>query len=97
MCDEYQHEYADKTCPECGRVFCYSCCRDQNVDQGGKYERDFMLCPQCGHDYYETEKHPCSLCGAPTREDVGSVTAQWYLCDACVGSEEAEHAGFCHY
>lgn len=47
------HPYTEKTCPNCGMDFCYDCCRDQNVDQGSKYEPSFMLCPKCGHDYYE--------------------------------------------
>ena len=51
---EYNHEYATKTCPECGKIFCYSCCGGQNVDQGGKYEPDYMFCPKWGHDYYES-------------------------------------------
>jgi hypothetical protein len=46
------HRYAEKECPECGHIFCYSCCRDTNVDQGGKYDPDFMDCPNCGADYY---------------------------------------------
>ena len=47
------HEYAERFCPQCGADFCYACCGGQNVDQGGKYVPDFMLCPQCGHNYYE--------------------------------------------
>lgn len=46
------HAYSEKKCQKCGQVFCYNCCLDQNVDQGGKYAPDFMLCPKCGHDYY---------------------------------------------
>ena len=46
------HEYADKVCGACGKVFCFSCCHDTNVHEGGKYEEDYMLCPQCGYDYY---------------------------------------------
>lgn len=49
---EGSHEYSEKTCPKCGAIFCYTCCLGQNVDQGGKYEPDFMLCPACGHDIY---------------------------------------------
>jgi hypothetical protein len=52
-CCEWDHEYAEKICQKCGRDFCYSCCESTNVDSGGKYEPDFMLCPGCGHDYYE--------------------------------------------
>lgn len=52
-CTEDGHEYADKVCQACGRDFCYSCCGGTNVDQGGKYDPDYMLCPQCGHDYYQ--------------------------------------------
>lgn len=51
--DDGGHMYSDKTCPECGAVFCYSCCGGQNVDQGGKYAPDYMDCPACGHNYYE--------------------------------------------
>ena len=46
------HQYSVKVCTECGTEFCYSCCAGTNVDQGGKYDPDFMLCPNCGHDYY---------------------------------------------
>lgn len=42
------HEYSEENCPECGAVFCFSCCLDTNVHQGGKYDEDFMLCPCCG-------------------------------------------------
>jgi len=45
------HEYAEKTCPKCGAVFCWNCCASTNVHQGGKHEPDYMLCPVCGHDY----------------------------------------------
>ena len=45
------HEYAEKTC-KCGEVFCFSCSRDTNVHEGGKYEPDYMLCPACGADFY---------------------------------------------
>ena len=47
-----EHAYSEKDCPKCGHVFCYDCCGGQNVDQGGKYEGDYMYCPRCGHDYY---------------------------------------------
>lgn len=47
------HEYAEKECPSCGDVFCWTCCGSTNVHEGGKYIPDFMLCPSCGHDYYE--------------------------------------------
>jgi len=46
------HEYSAKTCPKCGRGFCYACCGGTNVDQGGKHEPDYMLCPNCGADFY---------------------------------------------
>lgn len=46
------HEYAEKTCVKCGHVFCFSCCGNTNVHEGGKYQPDFMECPKCGHDYY---------------------------------------------
>jgi len=51
-CTNEGHEYAQKTCSNCGRDFCYACCKGTNVDQGGKHEADFMICPHCGHDYY---------------------------------------------
>ena len=46
------HQYADKQCPQCGKFFCYACCKNTNVDEGGKDSPDFMECPYCGHDYY---------------------------------------------
>lgn len=46
------HKYSAKECPKCGKVFCYSCCGGTNVDQGGKYEPDYMFCPACGADFY---------------------------------------------
>ena len=46
------HEYDEKTCPNCGQVFCYNCCGGTNVDNGSKYEPDYMDCPSCGHDWY---------------------------------------------
>lgn len=46
------HEYGEKIC-KCGTTFCYSCCRATNVDQGGKYKPNYMLCPTCGADYYK--------------------------------------------
>jgi hypothetical protein len=51
-CQDQGHEYAPKICPACGRDFCYSCCGGTNVANGGKYDDDYMLCPDCGHDYY---------------------------------------------
>lgn len=56
MCTEFTHEYATKTCPSCGEIFCYSCCGSTNVEQGGKYEPDYMTCPSCNHDYYAQPK-----------------------------------------
>ena len=50
-----RHEYTEKICPKCKYIFCYSCCAGTNVDEGGKYAPDYMLCPQCQHDYYEKE------------------------------------------
>jgi len=37
----------------------------------------------------------CSLCGAPT-EFEGGTKAQWYLCEKCEGTKEAERKGFVH-
>jgi hypothetical protein len=54
-CPGGQHQYSANTC-ECGREFCYSCCGGTNVDQGGKYDPDYMLCPSCGRDFYAPEK-----------------------------------------
>lgn len=50
-CELGNHAYSEKRC-ECGVVFCYACCGGQNVDQGGKYQPDYMFCPACGQDYY---------------------------------------------
>ena len=46
------HQYSERTCPKCGRVFCWNCCGNTNVAEGGKYVADFMECPECGHDYF---------------------------------------------
>ena len=46
------HKYSERLCPKCGHVYCYACCQNQNIDEGGKYAKDFMICPRCGHDYY---------------------------------------------
>lgn len=48
-----RHEYADKKCEKCQAVYCWTCCGQTNVHEGGKHVEDFMLCPVCGHDYYE--------------------------------------------
>ena len=48
------HNYSTKVCPNCQGVFCYDCCNGTNVDQGGKYDPDYMFCPHCGHDYYQS-------------------------------------------
>lgn len=38
---------------------------------------------------------PCSLCGEPSgMPDCGP---SWYLCSKCVGTPEAEAAGFTHH
>ena len=50
---QVRHEYNVKTCPNCRANFCYTCCSGTNVDQGGKYEPDYMYCPVCVHDYYK--------------------------------------------
>ena len=44
------HRYSEEICPNCGHIFCYSCCGGTNVDQGGKYAPDYMYCPKCSHD-----------------------------------------------
>jgi uncharacterized protein with PIN domain len=51
MCKE-RHEYAEKVCKKCGATFCFSCCENTNVHEGGKHDPDFMTCPKCGQDYY---------------------------------------------
>jgi len=50
-CHKY-HQYTVKTCPKCGADFCYACCGDTNVSQGGKHDPNYMYCPHCGWDYY---------------------------------------------
>ena len=47
-----RHEYAERTCAQCGRDYCWSCCGATNVHEGGKHSPDFMECPDCGHDWY---------------------------------------------
>ena len=51
MCEELNHEYATREC-SCGETFCYACCGNQNVDEGGKYSPSFMNCPACGRDWF---------------------------------------------
>lgn len=46
------HAYAERICPICGAIFCFNCCGNTNVHEGGKYDPDFMNCPRCGHDIY---------------------------------------------
>jgi hypothetical protein len=50
---EGTHEYAEITC-QCGTIFCWSCCRDTNVHEGGKYQPSYMICPICGTDCMKT-------------------------------------------
>lgn len=52
MCEENRHEYGEKECA-CGEVFCWACCGNTNVHEGGKYTPDFMECPKCRQDYYK--------------------------------------------
>jgi hypothetical protein len=49
-----RHEYAERVC-KCGATFCYSCSAGTNVDQGGKYDPDYIYCPACGRDWYQDE------------------------------------------
>lgn len=55
-CGEYaefgMHEYAERTCPKCGQIFCWACCANSNADEGsGRYGTPlFTLCPKCGHN-----------------------------------------------
>lgn len=53
--NDYNHLYDTKTCVICGKKYCYSCCSSTNVDQGCKCEPDYMVCPECGHDWFEEE------------------------------------------
>ena len=53
---ECAHPYEEKTCSVCGRTFCWACCGGTNVHEGGKYEPDYMLCPECGADFYAPER-----------------------------------------
>lgn len=81
--DDGQHEYSEYICPKCGRDFCFACCGGTNVDQGGKYEEDFMYCPGCGHDIYsEPENQKLAVC------DVCGQTAGFerHCCAACGAS-----------
>lgn len=55
-CGDGWHDYAEKTCINCGHVSCYSCSGGTNVDQGGKYDPDYMFCPVCGLDWYKSSK-----------------------------------------
>ena len=54
-CTADYHNYATKECPACTTVFCYDCCHSTNLDQGGKHEPDFMLCPNCHGDWFSVE------------------------------------------
>ena len=45
------HEYSEVEGPKCGVTFCWNCCGGTNVHYGGN-EKDYMLCPKCGHDVY---------------------------------------------
>ena len=47
------HEYSTETCPDCGQVFCFTCCGGSNHSEGGKYTPDFEFCPRCGHNVDE--------------------------------------------
>jgi len=49
-CGKAGHRYATDTCPRCGAEFCWQCCGQTNVHEGGKHEPDYKLCPVCGHD-----------------------------------------------
>jgi len=57
------HEYSTNICPKCKRDFCWACGGNTNVHEGGKYEPDFMYCPQCGHDIYSDPDLPTFLGG----------------------------------
>jgi hypothetical protein len=47
------HKYAIKKCV-CGQVFCFECCKDTNVHEGGGSNMaPFMTCPKCGRDVLE--------------------------------------------
>jgi len=55
------HNYPSKTCPECGAIFCYTCCGSTNVEEGGEYKPDYMTCPVCGRDYFSTNLQEDSM------------------------------------
>jgi len=58
-CGEYAefgiHKYSERTCPNCGRVFCWNCCANSNAQEGsGRYGQElFTDCPQCGYNVDE--------------------------------------------
>ena len=54
-CQKGYHVYSVKTCVNCNKNFCFNCCEDTNIHEGGKYEKDFMYCPNCGQDYYSDD------------------------------------------
>lgn len=72
--DDGGHDYSEHICPECGRDFCYNCCGSQNVDQGHKYEEEYMTCPDCGHDIYSEPEEPKEPDDCHTTEpEVGDI------------------------
>jgi len=56
ICEDGEHEYAEKICEICGFRFCWSCCATTNVHEWG-IKIAFMECPNCGHDYWH-DKQP---------------------------------------
>jgi hypothetical protein len=52
-CESGNHRYSIRYCEKCGEVFCWNCCMSTNVHMGGNYEKEYMLCPKCGHNILE--------------------------------------------
>ncbi len=92
------------TCPHCGESVAVA------FDENGTGITS--TCPECGGALWSPadgqdgvwytssdqmpEHHKCSLCGAPTEFKVGSTVADWYLCERCAGTPEADAAGYTH-
>jgi len=49
-----------------------------------------------GKEMEEMEMEKCSLCGNDTEFQQGGISARWYLCEDCEGTEEAEALCFFH-
>ena len=53
MCSKNHHKYEERMCPECGHIYCWECCLDTNTYKRGEVGPKFMICPECGADYYD--------------------------------------------